>query len=352
MSQSEDSRRATYAEAGVSIDAGNRLVERIKPLVRATMRPEVLSELGGFSGMVAIPAGYREPILVSGTDGVGTKLRLAFETGRHDTIGIDLVAMNVDDIVVVGAEPLYFLDYFACGKLDVGVAERVIGGIAEGCRQAGCALIGGETAEMPGFYPEGEYDLAGFAVGVVEKSRIIDGRRIAVGDRMLGLASSGLHSNGYALARKVAFERLGLALDSKPAALGGPSIADAMLAPTRIYVQALRKLCAAIDVRGMAHVTGGGLVENPPRMLRAPDLAIRIETGAWSVPPLFQLLIEGGQLDAHEARRTFNMGIGMVVCVSAADAPAALTLLREAGEAAWEIGEIVPRTGEPVEFVT
>lgn len=338
--------RTTYADAGVSIDAGNLLVERIKGHVRSTRRPEVLSELGGFSGLVALPAGYREPVLVSSTDGVGTKLRLAFDTGRHDTVGIDLVAMNVDDIAVVGAEPLYFLDYFACGRLDVAVAERVIAGIAEGCRQAGCALIGGETAEMPGFYPPGEYDLAGFAVGVVERSRLIDGKRIEAGDRILGLASSGLHSNGYSLARKVLLDQMGLALDARPAELGGESLADALLRPTRIYAPSLRALAAEVDVRGMAHVTGGGLIENPPRML-APGLAIRFDPSAWRVPPLFGLIARGGGVDELEMRRTFNVGIGMVVCVPAADAARARDVLAGRGEEVWEIGEIIARGAGP-----
>ncbi len=351
MTKPSTTQPLTYGDAGVSIDAGNRLVDRIRPLARATRRPEVLSDIGGFSGLVAIPTGYREPVLVSSTDGVGTKLRLAFETGRHDTIGIDLVAMNVDDIVVVGAEPLYFLDYFACGKLEVSVAASVIAGIAEGCKRSGCALIGGETAEMPGFYTDGEYDLAGFAVGVVERSAIIDGSRIAVGDRVLGLGSSGLHSNGYALGRKVLQERMGLGLDARPAELGGRTLADALLEPTRIYVPAVRALAQAVEVRGMAHVTGGGLVENPPRMLRNDTLAICFSLGTWPVPGLFELIRRGGDVAPAEMRRTFNLGIGMVACVPERDVPRALEVLAERGEQAFVIGEIVPRTGEPAEFV-
>src|SRR5688572_4831370 len=260
----------TYKDAGVDINAGDALVERIKPLARTTLRPEVVSGIGGFAGLCALPGRYREPLLVSGTDGVGTKLKTAFATGRHDTVGIDLVAMCVNDVACSGAEPLFFLDYFACGRLDVAIGEQVIAGIAEGCRQAGCALLGGETAELPGFYPDGEYDLAGFAVGVVERARVRDGRNLVRGDRLLAFASSGLHSNGHSLARKVVLETLGLGWDARPPALGGESVADAMLRPTRIYVKALRALeDGGVHWKGAAHITGGGLVENPPRFL--PD---------------------------------------------------------------------------------
>src|SRR4051812_7992452 len=273
----------SYRDAGVDIDAGDTLVERIKPHVRRTLRPEVLTDLGGFAGLCALPRGYREPILVSCADGVGTKLKLAFLTGKHDTVGIDLVAMNVNDLVVCGAEPLFFLDYFASGRLDVSVAERVIAGIADGCQQAGCALVGGETAELPGFYADGEYDLAGFCVGVVERSRRIDGRAIEPGDRLLGLASSGFHSNGYSLVRRVFLDHMKLPLDAAPPGLGEP-LASALLRPTRIYVRALRALHDAELLRGAAHITGGGLVDNPTRMLPADArLALRIHLDAWPV---------------------------------------------------------------------
>ena len=330
----------TYREAGVDIDAGDALVERIKPHVRRTMRKEVMGGLGGFAGLCAIPAGYREPLLVSGTDGVGTKLKVAFATGRHDTIGQDLVAMCADDVVVTGGEPLFFLDYFATGRLEVGVAERVIAGIADGCQLAGCALVGGETAELPGFYADGEYDLAGFCVGVVERSEVWGGARVVEGDRLVGLASSGLHSNGYSLARKV-IERTGLGWDARPALLGGVTVADALLAPTRIYARSLLALGKAVRVHGAAHITGGGLIENPQRMLdESAGLCIRLADGSWPVPPLFRLLAEGGPVSPDEMRRTFNMGIGMIVALAAADVPAALRLLGERGEVAFEIGEV------------
>src|SRR4051812_27680551 len=281
--QSQSAGGLTYRDAGVDIDAGDELVERIKGHVKRTLRPEVLTDLGGFAGLCALPTGYKEPLLVSCTDGVGTKLKLAFLMGKHDTVGIDLVAMNVNDLVVSGAEPLFFLDYFASGRLEVGVAERVIAGIADGCRQAGCALLGGETAELPGFYAKGEYDLAGFCVGVVEKSRRIDGRAIEPGDRLLGLASSGFHSNGYSLVRRVFLDHMKLPLDAAPPGLGEP-LASALLRPTRIYVRALRALHDAELLRGAAHITGGGLVDNPTRMLPADArLALRIHLDAWPV---------------------------------------------------------------------
>ena len=342
----------TYRDAGVDIDAGDSLVERIKPHVKRTMRREVMGDLGGFAGLCAIPAGYREPLLVSCTDGVGTKLKLAFLTGKHDTVGVDLVAMNVNDLVVCGAEPLFFLDYFAAGKLDVGVAERVIAGIADGCQEAGCALVGGETAELPGFYAEGEYDLAGFCVGVVERSRRIDGRAIQVGDRLLGLASSGFHSNGYSLVRRVLLEKMGLALDATPAGLDAP-LGEVLLRPTRIYVRALRRLAAADLLRGAAHITGGGLVDNPPRMIPGDaKLQLQIDVGSWPVPPVFDLLARGGGVAPDEMLRTFNMGIGMLVCVPAGRVAEAQALLEEEGESAFEVGQVAAaeRTDAPVEL--
>jgi phosphoribosylformylglycinamidine cyclo-ligase len=343
----------TYRGAGVDIDAGDTLVERIKPHVRRTLRPEVMGDLGGFAGMCALPSRYKEPLLVSCTDGVGTKLKLAFLTGRHDTVGIDLVAMNVNDMIVCGAEPLLFLDYFASGKLEVSVAERVVAGIADGCQAAGCALIGGETAELPGFYAEGEYDLAGFSVGVVEKSRRVDGRAIRAGDRLLGLASSGFHSNGYSLVRRVFLDHMKLPLDAAPPGLGEP-LAAALLRPTRIYVRALRALHDADLLRGAAHITGGGLVDNPTRMLPADArLKLRINLGSWPVPPIFSLLARGGDVADAEMLRTFNMGIGMVVCVPADRAVEATTLLQRADEQVFPIGEVAPADAPdaPVEFV-
>jgi phosphoribosylformylglycinamidine cyclo-ligase len=333
----------TYRDAGVDIDAGDALVERIKPLARRTMRDGVLAGIGGFGALFEVPKRYREPVLVSGTDGVGTKLRLAFALDGHDTVGIDLVAMSVNDILVQGAEPLFFLDYFACGRLEVDVAARVVGGIAAGCEQAGCALIGGETAEMPGMYPDGEYDLAGFAVGAVEKSAIVDGRSIVPGDAVIGLPSSGAHSNGYSLVRRV-IERACGGLDSPRMRddFHGAPLRDAVLAPTRIYVKPVLSLLSAVRVKGLAHVTGGGLVENVPRVL--PDgCAAVLRRDAWTMPPLFSWLQrEGGIADA-EMHRVFNCGIGMVVVVDAADADAAVAALRAAGEAPARIGEIVER---------
>ena len=332
-------RPLTYRDAGVDIDAGDRLVENIKPFARKTLRKGVLAGIGGFGALFEIAAKkYREPVLVSGTDGVGTKLKLAFELDRHATIGIDLVAMSVNDILTLGAEPLFFLDYYACGKLDVATATEVVKGIASGCEQAGCALLGGETAEMPGMYPAGEYDLAGFAVGIVEKSRIIDGGDIAEGDVVLGLASSGAHSNGYSLIRKIIAVK-GVDLSAK---LGGRTLADAVLAPTRIYVKPVLKLAQSVTVKGLAHITGGGLVDNVPRILPG-RLAARIERAAWTLPPLFRWLQEQGGVADGELYRVFNCGIGMVVVVRAADAGKALKSLKAAGETAWRIGRIVKR---------
>jgi phosphoribosylformylglycinamidine cyclo-ligase len=332
----------SYRDAGVDIDAGDQLVENIKPLAKRTMRPEVLSGIGGFGGLVEISKKYREPVLVSGTDGVGTKLKLAFELNRHDTVGIDLVAMSVNDILVQGAEPLFFLDYFACGKLDVTAATEVIKGIAHGCEQAGCALIGGETAEMPGMYPVGEYDLAGFAVGVVEKSQIITGETIAPGDVVLGLASNGAHSNGYSLIRKI----LHLTEADYNAPFDqGRSLADVVMAPTRIYVKPLLKLMATLPVKGMAHITGGGITENVPRVL-PPNVVAQIDAQAWAVPKLFKWLQAEGNVAQHEMYRTFNCGIGMVVVVAAEHAETAIATLTDAGETVYRIGQIRPRHGD------
>jgi len=329
----------TYRESGVDIDAGEDAVRRITPLARATNRAEVLGGVGGFASFVRIPAGYREPVLVSSTDGVGTKLRVAFLAGRHDTVGIDLVAMGVNDILVHGAEPLYFLDYIAVGRLDPAQIETVVGGIAEGCRQAGCALVGGEMAEHGDGHPPGEYDLAGFAVGVVERARIIDGTAVRVGDQVLGLASTGLHSNGFSLARRIVFDvmRLGVR-DSLPGT--GRSVADEMLEPTRIYVRSIQKLLQSVEVRAMAHVTGGGLAGNVPRVLPAGCRA-RVSRSAWSIPLVFEVLRKAGRVDDAEMFRTFNMGIGFVVIVPHAAVEAAVRLLRDAGERVFRLGEIV-----------
>jgi phosphoribosylformylglycinamidine cyclo-ligase len=328
----------SYKDAGVDIDAGDALVERIKPFAKRTMRPEVLAGIGGFGALVELPKRYREPVLVSGTDGVGTKLKLAFELRRHDTIGIDLVAMSVNDVLVQGAEPLFFLDYYACGKLDVDVAADVVKGIAAGCEQAGCALIGGETAEMPGMYPEGEYDLAGFCVGVVEKSRVIDGRAIVPGDVVLGLASSGAHSNGYSLVRRI----LARAKPDLAAPIDGRTLADAILAPTRIYVKPLLALMQRIEVKGLAHITGGGLVENVPRVLPEAVRAV-LEQSAWPRPPLFDWLQREGGVAEGEMHRVFNCGIGMVVIVAEQDATVATEFLAQAGERVHRIGRIEAR---------
>lgn len=326
----------SYRDAGVDIDAGNRLVDLIKPLAKRTHRPGVMGGLGGFGALFELPLDrYREPVLVSGTDGVGTKLKLAIALDKHDTIGIDLVAMCVNDLVVQGAEPLFFLDYFATGKLDVDVASRVVAGIATGCEQAGAALVGGETAEMPGMYSAGDYDLAGFCVGVVEKSKIIDGSRVAAGDTLIGIASSGPHSNGYSLVRKL-IEVSGAALD---APCGETTLGEALLAPTRIYVKPLLELIATCEVRALAHITGGGLLENLPRVM-PPGTRALIDAGSWRRPPVFDWLQSAGHVDPQEMYRTFNCGIGMVVCMPANQADAALEQLRGVGEDAWIIGEI------------
>ncbi len=332
----------TYRDAGVDIEAGDALVEAIKPIARATNRPGVLAGVGGFGALFEIPPGrYREPVLVSSTDGVGTKLKLAIELKRHDTIGIDLVAMCVNDIVVQGAEPLFFLDYYATGKLDNAVAQQVIRGIGEGCRQAGCALVGGETAEMPGMYGEGDYDLAGFTVGVVEKSKIIDGSKVKPNDTLIGIASSGAHSNGYSLIRKilkVCKAGLDQPLDGKP-------LGEVLLAPTRIYVKPLLALLSQLPVHAAAHITGGGLPGNVPRVLPAGVRAV-IDARAWKRPAVFDWLQEMGGIEDFEMYRTFNCGIGMVLVLDAADAEKALKLLQAAGETAAIIGHVEAHPGE------
>ena len=337
-STNSPSKGLSYRDAGVDIDAGDDLVDRIKPLAKKTMREGVLAGIGGFGALFEVPKRYKEPVLVAGTDGVGTKLRLAFEWNRHDTIGQDLVAMSVNDILVQGAEPLFFLDYFACGKLTVDTAATVVGGIAQGCELSGCALIGGETAEMPGMYPPGEYDLAGFAVGAVEKSKIITGHTIVPGDVVLAIASSGAHSNGYSLVRKI-IERAG----AKPSDdLGGRPLGDVVMAPTEIYVKPLLKLISEIDVKGMAHITGGGLVDNIPRVLPENTQAI-LHRDSWQMPELFRWLqMKGGVADA-EMVRVFNCGIGMVVIVSPVQAEAAIKSLSAQGLKAWTVGEVVER---------
>jgi phosphoribosylformylglycinamidine cyclo-ligase len=325
----------SYRDAGVDIEAGDALVARIKPHALRTMRPEVLAGIGGFGALCEIPAKYRHPVLVSGTDGVGTKLKLAFALGRHDTVGIDLVAMSANDVLVQGAEPLFFLDYFACGRLDTEVAASVVAGIARGCELAGCALIGGETAEMPGMYPDGEYDLAGFCVGVVEKQRIVDGRSVAPGDVLLGLASSGAHSNGYSLIRAI-MERAAPPFD--------------LLEPTRIYVKPVLGLLERVPVKAMAHITGGGLTGNVPRMLPNGTKAV-IRKSAWPRPELFQWLQREGGVAEEEMHRVFNCGIGMVLVVAAPEAARACEILRAAGETVYLIGAIEAGPAEPVAIV-
>jgi phosphoribosylformylglycinamidine cyclo-ligase len=325
----------SYRDAGVDIEAGDALVERIKPFAKRTMRPEVMGGIGGFGSLFAMPEKYKQPILVSGTDGVGTKLKLAFELNKHDTVGIDLVAMSVNDILVQGAEPLFFLDYFACGKLEVGVAAQVIQGIAQGCEQAGCALVGGETAEMPGMYPAGEYDLAGFAVGCVEKANIIDGSLIQAGDVLLGLASSGAHSNGYSLVRKL----ISLSGIDMNADFHGKPFREVVMAPTRIYVKPILALLEKISVKGMAHITGGGITENVPRVMPA-GLTAEVQRNSWQMPPLFRWMQETGNIADSEMYKTFNCGIGMVIIVDAKDADAAQAFLRQQGETVWQIGAV------------
>jgi phosphoribosylformylglycinamidine cyclo-ligase len=335
----------TYRQAGVDIDAGDALVDRIAPLAKRTRIPEVISDVGGFAGLCAVPSGIDEPVLVSGTDGVGTKLKVAFATGVHDTVGIDLVAMCVNDVVTAGARPLFFLDYFGTGKLEVGVAEAVIRGIAEGCAQAGCALLGGETAELPGMYAAGEYDLAGFAVGVVARKALIDGSaRVREGDVVLGVASNGLHSNGFSLARRVLAD-LGEHVPSL-----GRSVGEAMLVPTRIYAKAVQALIGALgaNVHALSHVTGGGLPGNVPRVL--PDaLGVRLDLSTYERPAIFRLIAERGPVEEHEMRRTFNLGVGLVAVVAPEAAAEAIAVLEESGERAWRFGEVIRAEGRAFE---
>ena len=325
----------SYKDAGVDIDAGNALVERIKGVAKRTRRPEVMAGLGGFGALCELPEGYRQPVLVSGTDGVGTKLRLAMDLGKHDTIGIDLVGMCVNDLIVAGAEPLFFLDYYATGKLNVDVASDVVTGIGAGCELAGCALVGGETAEMPGMYEGEDYDLAGFCVGVVEKSEIIDGSKVSTGDALIGITSSGPHSNGYSLIRKI-IEVSGADLQQD---CGGVSLADALMAPTRIYVKPLLELIKTLPVHALSHITGGGLLENIPRVLPDSAKAV-IDTNAWELPAVFKWLQAAGNVDALEMYRTFNCGIGMIIAVPAERADEAIAQLQAAGEQALLVGHI------------
>jgi phosphoribosylformylglycinamidine cyclo-ligase len=352
--ESSNTNSLSYRDAGVDIDAGNELVDRIKPAVRKTMRPEVLTGLGGFGAMFRMdPYKWQEPLLVAGTDGVGTKLMLARMLGRHDTIGIDLVAMCVNDILTCGAEPLFFLDYFATGKLELAEAQSVIEGIAEGCRQAGCALIGGETAEMPGMYGAGDYDLAGFSVGAVERSRLLDGSRIQSGHRVLGMASSGPHSNGYSLIRKV-IEQARADLNSTIAGPAGEPLAlgSALLAPTRIYVKTVLELIRQGGIDGLAHITGGGLTENIIRALPG-ELGIEINIGAWQWPEIFNWLQENGNIEEGEMLRTFNCGVGMVMLAPAGDAKALMAKSTELGISCFDIGEVKPAWGETrVQYTT
>ena len=331
----------TYRDAGVDIDAGEALVSRIAKLAKSTRIPEVVSDIGGFAGLCGLPSGLEEPILVSGTDGVGTKLKVAFATGRHDTVGIDLVAMCVNDIVTCGARPLFFLDYFATAKLDVDVGESVIKGIAEGCKMAGCALLGGETAELPGMYADGEYDLAGFAVGVVDRKKIIDGKSIHPGDKVIGVASSGLHSNGYSLARRVIEQSLGLGMNGK---LPGDdrSVGDVLMAPTRIYARAVQALVARLgaSLHGLSHITGGGITGNLPRVF-PKGVAARLDLARYERPLVFRAIAQAGPVEEAEMRRTFNLGVGLCVVVEAAEAERAIGVLTEEGERAFVLGDIV-----------
>lgn len=342
----------TYKQAGVDIDAGDEFVNRIKPLVRSTFRPEVLTDLGGFGGLFRLQASrYTDPVLVSGTDGVGTKLKIAFLMDRHDTVGIDLVAMCVNDVAVSGAEPLFFLDYLATGKLAVPKAEAIVKGIADGCRQAGCALIGGETAEMPSFYPAGEYDLAGFAVGVVDRPKMIDGTTIQAGDVLIGVASTGLHSNGYSLARRVLLDDGKLTVDSRLADLDLP-LGEVLLTPTRIYAKQILALASELAIKGIAHITGGGLTENLPRIFPAQCRA-RIQRQTWPIPPIFTVLAKMGGIEREEMYRVFNMGIGLVVIVAPHLADAVIGKLAALGDKGYVIGEMATgESGHPlVEYV-
>ncbi|HJO12110.1 MAG: phosphoribosylformylglycinamidine cyclo-ligase [Gammaproteobacteria bacterium] len=331
----EDSNSLSYRDAGVDIDAGNALVEKIKTVTRRTNRPEVLSELGGFGALCELPGKYQHPVLVAATDGVGTKLKLAMALGKHNTIGIDLVAMCVNDLIVCGAEPLFFLDYYATGGLDIENASAVVEGIGAGCELAGCALIGGETAEMPGMYQGEDYDLAGFSVGVVEKSAIIDQHRVSVGDRLIGLASSGTHSNGYSLIRKV----LELASADLSQEFGNSTLGETLLEPTEIYVKAILEVIAKVEVNAIAHITGGGILENLPRVLPDNARAV-IDTSSWTAPPVFNWIQENGNITTEEMFRTFNCGIGMVVCIAAEQAEQAIEILNKHNRGAFDIGSI------------
>ncbi|PLW66731.1 phosphoribosylformylglycinamidine cyclo-ligase [Pseudohalioglobus lutimaris] len=341
MSQDSNKPSLSYQDAGVNIDAGNALVERIKGVSKRTARPEVLGGLGGFGALCEIPQGYQQPVLVSGTDGVGTKLRLAMDMGIHDTIGIDLVAMCVNDLVVAGAEPLFFLDYYATGALNVDTAAAVVEGIGKGCELAGCALVGGETAEMPGMYEGEDYDLAGFCVGVVEKSKIIDGSSVTAGDALIAIGSSGPHSNGYSLIRKIV-EVSGANL-SDP--LDGRSLGEALLAPTTIYVKSLLKLFKTVEVKALSHITGGGLLENLPRVL-PENCNAQIDTTSWEWPPIFNWLQQQGNVASLEMYRTFNCGVGMIICVAAEQAQLTLDTLRASGHQAWQAGVVTEGNNE------
>jgi phosphoribosylformylglycinamidine cyclo-ligase len=329
----------TYKGAGVDIDAGDELVERIKGFAQATRIPEVLADVGGFAGLCRVPGDVDEPVLVSGTDGVGTKLKIAFATGVHHTIGADLVAMCVNDVITTAARPLFFLDYFATSKLKVDVAEKVIRGIASACKEAGCALLGGETAELPGMYAAGEYDLAGFAVGVVARSKIVDGTRVRAGDVAIGVRSTGLHSNGYSLARRVLLDTMRLSLDDKPKELGGLSVGEVLLVATRIYVRTARAMLASVDVRAMSHITGGGIPGNLPRVL-PEGLGVRVH-GSWARHEIYDLIARGGPVAEEEMRRTFNLGIGFVFIVPKAEATRATEVLVEVGETPIPLGDVI-----------
>ena len=342
---SQHKQRMDYRQAGVDVEAGRAFVNQIRSMVNSTTRPEVLGGLGGFNGCFELPAGYRQPVLVSGTDGVGTKLKLAHSLDRHGSVGIDLVAMCVNDVLTSGAEPLFFLDYLATGHLNPDQLAQVVAGVAEGCRQSGCALLGGETAEMPGFYQAGEYDLAGFCVGIVEKSQLLNGSQVQIGDVAIGLASSGVHSNGFSLVRKIVSDR-GFSWDDRPALLQGQSLGEALLTPTQIYVKPiLQAQKSGLEIHSMAHITGGGLPENLPRCL-APNQSVRLDPTSWTVPPIFQWLATEGEVQPVDMFNTFNMGIGYVVLVPAAAAEATLRWFATQGISAWTIGEVIPGQGE------
>jgi len=341
------SKSLSYRDAGVNIDAGNEFVEKIKTSVASTNRPGVMGSLGGFGGLFELPENYKQPVLVSGTDGVGTKLKLAIDLNKHDTIGIDLVAMCVNDILVLGAEPLYFLDYYATGELNTEIAACVVEGIAEGCRQSNAALIGGETAEMPGMYGKGDYDLAGFCVGVVEKQKIIDGSKVKAGDAMIAIASSGPHSNGYSLVRKII--EVSNADISKPFGEHDQLLGDALLAPTKIYVKAIHQLLETFDIHAMAHITGGGLLENIPRVLPENTQAV-VDTNSWQLPDVFQWLQDSGNVEITEMYRTFNCGVGMVLITAAEDADAITASLNQNGDTAWRLGDIEAGDNKQVIF--